>query len=322
MGIILGTGGARHTTRRYGRVTEGLKGRPMRIEDDRGLSDLLLGEEVRLCGGFGFTEGPVWVRSDHALLFSDIPGNRTHRWRPGSSEAEVYREPSGNGNGLTLDAAGNVIWCEHSGRRIARAPYRDASRVASVVERWEGKRLNSPNDLIVHSSGAIFFTDPTFGLGGAPGEIGFTGVYRIDPDGALHAVVREGLSAPNGLVLTLDESALYVCDSSTKQIWRYAVHADLGLGERTLFADQSADARPGVPDGMKLDTAGRLWTTGAGGVSVYTASGERLGVFEIDEHAANLAFGGDDLSTLYLTARTSIYAVRTTATGIGVGPAI
>ena len=128
----------------------------MRIEDDKGLSDILQGKETRLCTGFGFTEGPVWIPTDHALVFSDIPGNRMYRWRPGQTEAEVYREPSGWSNGLTLDANGNVLACEHGGRRVSRAAYDDPRSTTSLADRWEGKALNSPNDLVMHSSGAIF----------------------------------------------------------------------------------------------------------------------------------------------------------------------
>jgi len=187
----------------------------MRIEDNNGLSDLLIGEESRLCTGFGFTEGPVWIASDNALVFSDIPGNRTHRWRPGQTEAEVYREPSGWSNGLTLDADGNVLACEHGGRRVSRYPYADPGSTSTVADRWDGVALNSPNDLVVHSTGAIFFTDPTYGtdFGGTPRfgregqkpDLDFQGVYRVDTDGGLSLVVGEGFSQPNGLAFTPDE---------------------------------------------------------------------------------------------------------------------
>ena len=298
----------------------------MKIEDDHGLSELLLGEETRLCTGFGFTEGPVWIPSDNALLFSDIPGSRTHRWRPGQTEAETYRDPSGWANGLTLDAAGNLLACEHGGRRVSRGAYGDPAGMVSLADSWDGKALNSPNDLVVHSSGAVFFTDPTYGTDsgrtpsfGRPGqtpELGFTGVYRVDPDGSLHLIAAEGFSQPNGLAFTPDESALYIGDSQASLIWRYEVNADLSLSERMLFLDQSEDERRGAPDGMKVDSEGRLWTTGAGGVSVHTAAGEYLGVFEMAEHAANLTFGGDDFSTLYTTAATSVYSIPTAVRGI------
>ena len=274
----------------------------MKIEDDNGISGLLKGSETRICTGFGFTEGPVWVASDDALLFSDIPGNTMHRWRPGQSKAEVYRTPSGWSNGNTLDAAGNVLSCEHGGRRVSSAPYATPDGTSSLADQWEGAQLNSPNDLVVHSSGAVFFTDPTygsdsgrtprFGAEGQQPELDFRGVYRIDPDGSLHLVVRDGFSQPNGLAFTPDESALYIGDSEDRLIYCYEVNGDLSLGERTLFLDQSGDKRRGAPDGMKVDTDGRLWTTGAGGVSVHASDGTYLGVFEMDEHAANLTFGG------------------------------
>lgn len=301
----------------------------MRIEDDRGISDLLRGEERRLCTGFGFTEGPVWVPGDNALLFSDIPGNRIHRWRPGQTEAEVYREPSGWSNGLTLDAAGNVLACEHGGRRVSRGPYATPGTTETVAGEWQGTPLNSPNDLVVHSSGAIIFTDPTygtdsgrrprFGSEGQQPDLDFRGVYRADPDGSLHLLVHEGFEQPNGLVFAPGESVLYIGDSQGRRIWRFEVNADLTLGERALFLDQRGDTRPGSPDGMKVDTEGRLWTTGAGGVSVHTPAGEYLGAFEMDEHAANITFGGKGFATLFLAAGTSVYAVETAVRGIGPG---
>ena len=301
----------------------------MRIEDDHGISDLLRSEETRLCGGFGFTEGPLWIPADNALLFSDIPGNRMHRWRPGTGVAEVYREPSGWSNGLTLDAGGNVLACEHGGRRVSRGAYRARAATVSLADTWDGLALNSPNDIVVHSSGAIFFTDPAYGVDrgrsprfGAEGQkqqLGFQGVYRIDPDGSLHLVVPEGFTQPNGLAFSPDESVLYIGDSQERLIWRYEVAGGLSLGARTLFVDQHADPRRGAPDGMKVDTEGRLWTTGAGGVSVHTAAGEYLGVFETEEHAANVAFGDAGFSTLFLAAGTSVYRVSTAVSGIGPG---
>ena len=241
----------------------------------------------------------------------------------------MYREPSGWSNGLTLDAAGSVLACEHGGRRVSRAPHGTPSTAATVAGQWDGKALNSPNDLVVHSSGAIFFTDPNFGcnaarvpLLGAPGqtqELPFQGVYRIDPDGSLHCVAPQGFYQPNGLVFTPDESALYINDSANRLIWRYEMNSDLSLGKRTLFLDQDRDPRRGNPDGMKVDTEGRLWTTGAGGVSVHTAGGDYLGVFEMDNHAANLAFGGAGFSTLFLTAGTTVYSVQTAVRGIAPG---
>ncbi|MEP7216344.1 MAG: SMP-30/gluconolactonase/LRE family protein [Anaerolineaceae bacterium] len=298
----------------------------MRIDDDNGLSALLRSEATRLCTGFGFTEGPIWIPADNALVFSDIPGNRMHRWRPATTVAEVFREPSGWSNGLTLDSAGNVLACEHGGRRVSRGPYVTPGTATALATSWDGVPLNSPNDLVIHSSGAVFFTDPTygddsgrsprFGSEGQHPELPFRGVYRIDPGGLLNLVVGEGFSQPNGLAFSPNESHLYIGDSQERLIWRYEVNPDLSLGARMLFLDQSEDPRRGAPDGMKVDSDGRLWTTGAGGVSVHTAAGEYLGVFELDEHAANITFGGDGFSTLFMTAGTSVYSIETTVTGI------
>ena len=298
----------------------------MRIENDEGLSELLKSsEETQLCTGFGFTEGPLWVASDNALIFSDIPGNRMHRWRPGTSEGEVYRDPSGHSNGLTLDHDGNVLACEHSGRRVSRASYDGAAE--AVVAAFEGNTLNSPNDLVVHSSGAIYFTDPSYGIPrpgqtrvlGDPNavqEIDFQGVYRIALDGRL-TLLTDDLVMPNGLAFSPDESVLYIADSSERRvIRRFEVQSDGSLTGGEVFVDMSDDERRGVPDGMKLDEGGRIWSTGAGGVWVIEPDGHRLGVFEMEEHAANLTFGGADFSTLFLTASTSVYSVETAVRGV------
>jgi gluconolactonase len=298
----------------------------MRIENDEGLSELLKSsEETQLCTGLTFTEGPLWVASDNALIFSDIPGNKMHRWRPGSSEAEVYRDPSGHSNGLTLDHDGNVLACEHSGRRVSRAPYDGTAE--AIVTTFDGKTLNSPNDLVVHSSGAIYFTDPSYGIP-RPGqtrvlgdpeavqEIDYQGVFRIATDGTL-TLLTDDLIMPNGLAFSPDESVLYIADSSERRvIRRFEVQSDGSLSGGEVFVDMSDDERRGVPDGMKLDEDGRIWSTGAGGVWVIEPDGHRLGVFETEEHAANLTFGGADFSTLFLTASTSVYSVETAVRGV------
>jgi gluconolactonase len=306
----------------------------MRIERDQGLSDLIGStEEERLCTGFEFTEGPIWIPTDDCLLFSDIPGNRMHRWRPGTSEAELYLEPSGHSNGLTLDQDGNLLACEHSGRRVSLAPYaREGSAEPgdSLMASFEGRILNSPNDLVVHSSGAVYFTDPTYGLPrpgarrimgdpNATQELPFQGVYVIHDIIGGPRLLNDEFTQPNGLAFTPDESALYVGDSQASLIRRFEVHQDGTLGEGELFVDMSGIDAPGAPDGMKVDEDGRLWTTGAGGVWVIAADGTVLGVFEMEEHAANLAFGGDEYSTLFLTAGTSVYRVETNVRGIAPG---
>ncbi len=296
----------------------------MRIEQDAGLSALLRGAERRLCGGFGFTEGPVWVAADDCLLFTDIPNSTIHRWRPGRDDAEVYRAPSGHANGLTLDHDGNLLACEHSGRRVSVAAY-DGPEVRAI-DRFEGQRFNSPNDVVVDRGGAVWFTDPTYGLTvptlgdpTAKQELDIQGVYRAAPDGSVTCVTR-AFSQPNGLVFSPDESLLYVGDSHDKIIRRYQVGDDGTLDAGELFVDMREAEGPGAPDGMAVDETGRLWTTGTGGVWVVEPDGALLGVLVLPENPANLCFGGPDRSTLYLTARTSVYAVDTTVRGIAPGP--
>ena len=298
----------------------------MKILADNGLSELFAEpDETRLCTGFAFTEGPVWVADDDCLLFSDIPGNRIHRWRPGTDTAEIYREPSGNSNGLTLDLQGNLLACEHSGRRVSRAPYEGA--VETVVDFHEGLRLNNPNDLVVHSSGAIYFTNPWLGdtlqarMGdpSASKEIDFQGVYRVGLEGDVACVAR-GFVFPNGLAFSPDESILYINDSRTGKIHRFDVQADGSLQEGELLVDMTGADGIGVPDGMKVDEAGRIWSTGIGGVWVLEPGGTLCGIFELDdEHAANLNWGGPGFASLFLTAQTSVYRVETTVRGIAPG---
>jgi gluconolactonase len=290
----------------------------VRIDGDDGLSALIAAEEEsHPCGGFTFTEGPVWVPGDGCLLFSDIPADTIHRWRPGMAEAEVYRRPSRNSNGLTLDHTGNVLACEHSGRRVSRAPY--GGPETTLVDAFEGKRLNSPNDLVVHSSGAVFFTDPTYGLGkdGAK-ELPYQGIYKLAPDGAL-TLLDDSFTQPNGLAFSPDETVLYVSDSAEKIVRRFGIEEDGTIDGGEVFVDMRGDGRPGPPHGMKVDETGRLWTTGAGGVWVVEPDGRVLGVLELPRYPANLAFGGPDFSTLYLTCHEDVYAVETAVRGIAPG---
>ncbi len=296
----------------------------LQIVDDNGLSELIRSDEAEsICTGFDFTEGPVWIPSDDCLLFTDIPQSLIHRWRPGWSEAEVYRADSGFANGLTLDHDGNLLACEHFNRRVTRAPY--DGEVDNTIDRFEGKRFNSPNDIVVDRSGAIWFTDPNYGLTmrtmgdyGAPQEIPAQGVYRATSDGNITGVTNE-FNQPNGLTFSPDESLLYINDSRDGIIRRYSVQQDGTLTGGELFVDMRKDPRPGGPDGMKVDEAGRLWTTGAGGVWVIAPDGTRLGVLQLPEGPANLCFGGPDFTTLYLTAKTSVYRVETVVRGVAPG---
>ena len=273
-------------------------------------------ELERVAGGFAFTEGPVW--RDGSLLFSDIRNSRTVCWRESQEGFSVstYRAPSGNANGLTLDGAGRLISCEHSARRVSRQES-DGSYV-TLAESYQGKKLNSPNDVVVRSDGAIYFTDPPYGvedLGLAP-DLDFRGVYLITPDGALRLLVDD-FDRPNGLAFAPDEKTLYIDDSRRRHIREFTVKADGALADGRLWTDMTSDD-DGSPDGMKVDTNGNVFCTGPGGIWVMNPAGHVLGRIIGDEQPANLGWGGDDLSTLYVTARTGLYRIRLATTGIPV----
>jgi gluconolactonase len=276
----------------------------------------------RVATGFTFTEGPVWRGED--LLFSDIPNSRTIRYRPLAEGPEIttFRTPTGNANGLTLDHQGRVLCCEHSGRRVSRI---DANgKVETVVDNYQGKRLNSPNDVVVRSDGSIFFTDPPYGLrGGVEGkELPFHGVYRIDPQGALHLLLDD-FDRPNGLAFSPDEKTLYVDDTARRHIRAFDLAPDGTVSNGRLFAElnpRSPDEQ-GAPDGMKVDQEGNVYCTGPSGVWVFDSNGRLLGRIVMPEVPANLAWGGADWRTLYITARTSLYRIRMQVPGVPVGRA-
>ena len=294
----------------------------MRIAIDNGLSDLLnANEEKREVTGFQFTEGPVWIPDRECLLFSDIPADTIYQWQPGQ-EAGVYRRPSFHANGLTLDNAGNILACEHSGRRVTLAAF--GKEPEPIAEMFEEKRFNSPNDIIVASTDAIYFTDPDYGLlsqgeGEEARELDVMATYRIATNGAVQQVATD-FDKPNGLTFSPVETQMYIADSAGRRIKRYTVFADGALSsDGELFVDMSEDARSGVPDGMKVDEDGRLWTTGPGGIWVLDSDGEIVGQIELDEQPANLAWGGSNFSTLYITARTAVYSIETAVRGVAPG---
>lgn len=284
-----------------------------------------------LATGFEWTEGPAWDRKGQRLLFSDIPRNSIYQWSP-SGGIELYMKPSGytgvgnysrepGSNGLLMDSQGRLYTMEHGDRRIAvMAP---GSGKVTLVDRFEGKRLNSPNDGAFHSSGALYFTDPPYGLPkGAEDparELDFCGVYRF-ASGKLTLLTKE-LSRPNGIAFSPDERTLYVANSDPKRaVWlAFAVKDDGTLGPSRVFADvtpMAGAAMPGLPDGLKVDSQGNLWATGPGGVHVYSPSGKRLGRIDTGEATANVAWG-DDGSTLYITADMYLCRLKTTAKGAG-----
>ena len=293
---------------------------------DAGLHDLVAPDASidRVAGGLTFTEGPIWRGG--SLLFSDIPNKRIARWRRLPEGPELTTYAVGMSNGLTLDRQGRVLAAEHDGRRVSRVAD-DGSRTV-LAERFQGKRLNSPNDIVVKSDGSVYFTDPPYALqpsvpGGTrppgwwakplPGkEQSSNGVYRLAPDGALH-LVADDFTLPNGLAFSPDESRLYIDDSERKHIRAFDVRPDGTLTNGRVLLDM-ASGDPGVPDGLKVDLAGNVFCTGPGGVWVCRASGALLGRIVLPELPANLAWG-EDGSVLFVTARTSVYRLQTKTRG-------
>lgn len=303
---------------------------------------LLPDSEVELVAtGFVFTEGPVY-KPDGLLLFSDIPANAIYKWSP-QMGASVFRRPAGydgppapegayiGPNGLTLDEEGRLVICEHGNRRVTRLE-KDGS-LTVLADRYQGKRLNSPNDAVYKSDGALYFTDPPYGLlkqdDDPAKELKFNGVYRLNPDGSLVLLTSE-LSRPNGLAFSPDEKYLYVANSdAARKVWmRYEVKPDGTLAAGQVFFDATARTEDGLPDGLKVDTNGNIYATGPGGVWVFSPEGKHLGTIRAPQTPSNLAWGkfaktheesplatGEKADTLYITARTAVYRVRLAAAG-------
>ncbi len=281
----------------------------------------------KLAGGMGFTEGPVWIKGDTPhLLFSDIPANAIYRWAEGDSQASVFyqdmyrgepREVPSGSNGLILDAQGRLLACEHGNRRISRL---EDDEWVTVVDNYEGSRLNSPNDAAWHANGWLYFTDPPYGLPmqdeSDEKELDFNGIYRLNYEtGELQLLNREQ-TRPNGIGFSPDGKTAYVANSdAARKVWMAYDVTDEGLFENArVFYDVTAEQAPGLPDGLKLDTDGNLYCTGPGGVWILSAAGEHLGTIQPAEVPANVAWG-DDGSTLYMTARTGLYRIRLLARG-------
>jgi len=290
-----------------------------------------------LADGFDWSEGPVWLPKEKCVVFSDVPTNHVYRWKEGQG-LSIYLKPSGftkgawrageqGSNGLTLDYAGRLLLCQHGDRRIARmnAPLaKPEAKYVTIVDKYQGKAFNSPNDLAVHSSGAIFFTDPPYGLvkqlEDPNRELDFQGVYRVDSEGKVTLLVKD-LPRPNGIAFSPDEKTLYVAQSHTtaKIYMAYDVDKQLNVsGGRVLFdANELGKTRAGNPDGLKVDKQGNLFATGPGGVLVLSSTGKHLGTIMTGEKIANCAFGGDDGRTLYMTSDRYLCRVRLSTTGVG-----
>ena len=272
----------------------------------------------QLAGDFQFTEGPIWHPREKHLTFSDIPANRMFRWSEAGGVA-VFREPSNMTNGNTYDQQGRMLSCEHATSRVTRTEA-DGS-VTVLASHYQGKELNSPNDIVVHNDGTVWFTDPTYGRADRTGvvrepELDFRGVYRLHPDGGDLVLLAKDFDMPNGLAFTPDHRSLYVADTPRRHIRRFAIEADGALSGGDVFAESSGDG-PGAPDGLKTDSAGNVFCAGPGGVHVYhPADGTCLGVIQTPAFCANFAWGGDDLRTFFLTSSTGLYRTRVKVPGI------
>lgn len=293
-----------------------------------GLSAILESTEPTLLAtDLGATEGPVWHPAGF-LTFVDLRGSRLLRW-DAATGVRVVREQTGEGNGCTLDRQGRLVMCEASRRRITRTEA-DGSLV-TLADRWQGKRLNRPNDVVCRSDGSLVFTDPQLRVPPAEREVGISGVYGISPRGEPF-LATDACEYPNGLAFSPDERLLYVAISRLdercfaeeqngevcrhRRIRAFDVDAGGRLHNNRVFIDMSS-AEPGVPDGMKVDRDGRVFCTGSGGIWVIDPQGQRLGVIRVPEVPRNLAFGGADFRTLYITAGTSLYSLQTNVVGIG-----
>ena len=269
----------------------------------------------QLHGGCRWAEGPVYVPAGRYLLWSDIPNDRILRWDETTGSVGVFRQPAGYANGGTLDAAGRVVTCEHGNRRVTRTEH-DGS-VTVIADRYQGKRFNSPNDVVVRSDGSIWFTDPSYGIDSdyegyrADSEIGGCHVYRVDPSTGAVRVVADDFVRPNGLAFSLDERRLYVADSRVNHLRVFDVADDGALSGGAVFATCTV----GVFDGFRLDQAGRIWTSAGDGVHCYDPDGTLIGKLRVPETVANVVFGGQRRNHLFICATTSLYAILLSVTG-------
>ena len=284
---------------------------------------LPLAKIERIAHGFRWAEGPVWLGDARALVFSDVPGNVMYKWDEETGVTAPYRKPSNNGNGNTRDRQGRLITCEHLTRRVTRTEH--DGRIVTLADSFEGKPLNSPNDVVVKSDSSVWFTDPSFGIlsfyEGEKAEPQLpTNVYRTDADGSI-SVAAVGINQPNGLAFSPDESILYIVESRStpRKILACDVIDGRSLANRRTFIE----AGSGTPDGFRVDIDGNLWcgwgmgSAGLDGVHVFNPQGKLIGRIDLPERCANLCFGGMHRNRLFMTASTSVYSLFVNTQGVG-----
>ncbi len=283
---------------------------------------LPLAKVERIATGCRWAEGPVWLGDTRSLVWSDIPNNRMLRWDEETGEVSVFRKSTNYANGHTRDRQGRIVSCEHGGRRVTRTEH--DGQITVVADSYQGRRLNSPNDIVVKSDGSIWFTDPTFGIlgwyegGKAEPELPMN-VYRVDPSGEI-GLAAEGINQPNGLAFSPDESVLYIVESRAdpRKILAYDVVKGKTLANRRVLID----AGPGTPDGLRVDVHGNLWCgwgmgkDGLDGVHVFDPGGKLIGRIDLPERCANLCFGGLQRNRLFMAASTSVYSLYVNTQGV------
>lgn len=266
--------------------------------------------------GFQYTEGPVWLAEHGELLFSDIVGNAIYRAGM-TGEVITHRSPSGMANGNTRDRQGRILTCEHAGSRVVReAP---DGRLIALACAWQGKELNSPNDIVVDSRDRIYFTDPTYGRMAKygierPQSLGFQGVFRINPDTSELSLIADDFDQPNGLCLALDETRLYVSDTKGHHIRVFDIATDGSVTGGEAWATLTGEG-VGLADGLKFDSRGNLYSCGPGGIHVFSPEAELLGVIATPMEPTNFEWGGVDLKTLYITGHSYVYQVSVNVRG-------
>lgn len=277
----------------------------------------------KLHTGMRWAEGPVYFADGRFLLFSDIPNNRMLKWDEVTGDVSTFRYPSNFSNGNTRDRRGRLVSCEHGERRVTRTEY-DGS-ITVLADRFEGKRLNSPNDVVVRSDDTVWFTDPPYGILSnyegykAPSEIGAWNVYRLDPKSGTLSVVAGDFDKPNGLAFSPDETQLYVADSGRSHGWDKPHHIrrfDVDEHGRLSGGSVFAEIDPGIPDGFRIDVDGNLWVSAGDGVHCFASDGTLLGKILVPETVANVCFGGPHRNRLFITADSSLYAVYLNTAGL------
>jgi sugar lactone lactonase YvrE len=256
----------------------------------------------KIAEGFQFLEGPVW-KEDLGLLFSDIPANTVYLWSQVKGTS-VYLQPSGNSNGLAIDARQDLVLAQHSKRRLAKL--NEDGIETTLATHYKGKRFNSPNDMAIKSDGSIFFTDPPYGISAQQEELGFYGIYRLNPEGELQ-LLDSSLFRPNGITFSPDEKKLYVSESDACRIYVWDVISDSLIVNKRLFASMNAE---GNADGMKTDPAGNLFATGPYGVWVYSHNGTVLDTILVPGQTTNCNWGDPDRKTLYITSGSGLFRIR------------